>query len=77
MERCLDNYDIKICDGDEYVPIPDDLINFMKQFPIYLDHDFNYTDNTKSKFLRLCCDKMCNEYWSELVKLHNKKNNNN
>lgn len=66
----LDKYGVKISDNSEYVLIPEDIKQFMKKFPIYLDNDFCQSNNPKARFLRHICVKMCEEFWNELQELN-------
>lgn len=68
FEHNLSYYNIVMNDTEEPNNIPDDIIKFMKQFPIYLDNDFCPSNDPKSRFLRHICKKMCENFWDELSK---------
>lgn len=69
LEDDLDNYEIKIDDSNEYHKMSDEIKDYIKFFPIYLDYDFcNNTD--KSKFMILQYEKMCKEFWDKFFNIY-------
>lgn len=67
MEYNMDHYNIKISEDKKYQCIPNDIQEYMKKYPIYLDHDFCSNNSDKPRFLRHMCKKMCEEFWDGLV----------
>lgn len=66
----LDDYDIKIDDSEYYHKISDEIKDFIKRFPIYLDHEFGNLDSRKGKFMVLQYEMMCKEFWDEFVNIY-------
>lgn len=71
MTDNIDRYPIKISDDAKYQLIPDDIKEFMKKYPIYLNSGFSSQDTENAKFLRLMCKNMCEEFWNGLVEYQN------
>ena len=70
LESNLNTYNVKINEKSDYQPIPEDIKQFMKKFPIYLDNDFCQSKEAKPTFLRHICKKMCEEFWNESQEFH-------
>jgi hypothetical protein len=71
MDYHIEWYGIKLDDGNEYVHIPNDLLYFMKQFPIHLDGNFSPNlEYIESVIQRERCKEMCEAFWNELVILN-------
>lgn len=69
LDQDLDDYGIKIDDSNQYHKISDDIKDFMKSFPIYLDHEFG-NDTDKGNFMILQYEMMCKEFWKEFVNIY-------
>ena len=62
LEYNMTDYKIMMPDGN-CVQISDDVMSFMKRFPIYLNNTFSPDAN----FQILNCQQMCNEFWNGMV----------
>ena len=70
MDYSIDNYHVNFgSTSSSYVPIPDEVKEFMRKFPINLDQNFS-NDDVFPESVEQCanCVSACKEFWNALNK---------
>lgn len=66
MDYSIHNYKVKFRTNKGYVPIRDEVKEFMMKFPINLDGNFSEGDHEKPVAQRAECIERCQEFWTAL-----------
>lgn len=68
MNYDIKNYKIVLDDSSDEFHLPESLLEIMLRHPIYLNHKFSHLKNdSTSSFQRLICEKMCENFWNDLL----------
>lgn len=67
LEDNLNSYKMELGDNN-YINIPEEIKDFMKKYPIYLDKEFNNSSEI-GKYQIKTCNYVAEMFWNELIKI--------